>query len=195
MSHLRALGSSTDFIIPVTSLTSTGSPGIVYISFTCDTPTEYTLVSFQCTLKFITKQLDPTSGEPEEEGYADEYQLEEVKLGPCGDYIVLNYVTFSSEWDRLRAGSTATETFALSAMESIMVACDSIIEILNMEALGGTDNPQSTSAYSPAVWSCDQRWWKGVGPEPDDILCWTRCYTRTHRPSGKGRSYMACGIR
>lgn len=41
----------------------------LFVSFTCDTLTEYTLASFQCTLKFITKELDPTSGEPEEEGY------------------------------------------------------------------------------------------------------------------------------
>ncbi|PBK61855.1 hypothetical protein ARMSODRAFT_861109, partial [Armillaria solidipes] len=110
-------GSSTDFIIPVTSLTSAGSPGIVYISFTRDTPTEYTLASFQCTLKFITKQLDLTSGEPEEEGYADEYQLEEVKLGPCGDYIVPNYVTFSSEWDRTdNPQSTSVHTLQLSGL-------------------------------------------------------------------------------
>ena len=80
---------------------------------------DLTLASFQCNLKFVSKELDPSTGEPEEEGYEDEYQLEEVELSAGGDYIVPSYATFGSEWDRLRSGPSATETFALSAMESI----------------------------------------------------------------------------
>lgn len=111
-------GLAEDFIIPLPSLSAVTSPGIVYVSFTRETPEEYATASFQCTLKFVSKELDPSTGEPEDEGYEDEYQLEEVELG-AGDYIVPSYLTFSSEWDRLRSGATATETFALSAMESL----------------------------------------------------------------------------
>ena len=107
-----------DFIIPLPSLSSATSPGIVYVSFTRDSPEEYVSGSFQCTLKFVSKEVDPSTGEPEEDGYGDEYQLEEIELG-AGDYIVPTYVTFSSEWDRLRGGASATETFSLSAMESL----------------------------------------------------------------------------
>lgn len=107
-----------DFIIPLPSLSSTTSPGIVYVSFTRDSPEEYASESFQCVLKFVSKEVDPSTGEPEEGGYEDDYQLEEVELG-AGDYIVPTYVAFSSEWDRMRGGSSATETFSLSAMESL----------------------------------------------------------------------------
>jgi len=137
-----------DFIIPIPSLTSSTSPGIVYVSFTRVSPEQYALASFQCTLKFISKELDPSTGEPEEEGYEDEYQLEEVELSAGGDYIIPSYATFGSEWDRLRSGPTATETFTLSAMESLKAACDSIIEVLNMEPLGGTEAPASTSVHT-----------------------------------------------
>jgi len=112
-------GLTEDFIIPVPSLTAASSPSTLYVSFTRDSPAEYTLGSFQCTLKFLSKELDPSTGEPEEEGYEDEYQLEEIELSAGGDYIVPNYVTFGSEWDRLRSAATATETFALSSMESL----------------------------------------------------------------------------
>jgi coatomer protein complex subunit gamma len=108
-----------DFIIPLPSLTASTSPSIVYVSFTRESPDEYAVASFQCTLKFISKELDPSTGVPEEEGYEDEYQLEEVELSAGGDYIVPNYATFASEWDRLRSGPNATETFSLSAMESL----------------------------------------------------------------------------
>lgn len=111
-------GLAEDFIIPLPSLSAVTSPGIVYVSFSRESPAEYATASFHCTLKFVSKELDPSTGEPENEGYEDEYQLEEVELG-AGDYIVPSYVTFSSEWDRLRSGATATETFALSAMESL----------------------------------------------------------------------------
>ncbi|EJD03758.1 coatomer subunit gamma [Fomitiporia mediterranea MF3/22] len=141
-------GLTEKFIIPIPSLAQATSPGIVYVSFARDSPEEYAVASFQCILKFISKEVDPSSGEPEEEGYEDEYQLEEVELAPGGDYIIPSYASFAAEWDRLRAGATATETFALSAMESIKAACDSIIEILNMEALGGTENPSSTSVHT-----------------------------------------------
>ncbi|KZT33683.1 coatomer subunit gamma [Sistotremastrum suecicum HHB10207 ss-3] len=137
-----------DFIIPQPSLSSATSPGIVYVSFTRLDPEEYTLGSFACTMKFISKEVDPDSGEPEEDGYDDEYPLDEVELGAGGEYIVPNYATFSSEWEKMKAGPSSTETFALSAMESIKAACDSIVEILNMEPLGGSEHPTSTSVHT-----------------------------------------------
>lgn len=104
--------------MPLPSLSSATSPGIVYVSFTRDDPEEYAMASWQCLLKFVSKEVDPSTGEPEEEGYEDEYQLEEIELA-ASDYIIPSYVTFASEWDRLRGGASATETFALSSMESM----------------------------------------------------------------------------
>ncbi|KAF8273029.1 coatomer subunit gamma [Lactarius quietus] len=138
-------GLTEDFIIPTPSLSSANSPGIVYVSFTRDAPEDYAITSFQCVLKFISKEVDPSTGEPEVEGYEDEYQLEEVELAPGGDYIIPSYSNFSSEWDRLRTGASMTETFTLSSMESIKAACDSIIDILSMEPLGGTQHPPAGS--------------------------------------------------
>jgi coatomer protein complex subunit gamma len=112
-------GLTEDFIIPVPSLMSSNSPGIVYVSFTREAPEEYVTASLSCMLKFISKEMDPATGEPEVEGYEDEYQLEEVELAAGGDYIIPNYSNFSSEWDRLRTGASMTETFTLSSMESI----------------------------------------------------------------------------
>jgi len=134
-------GLTEDFIIPVPALSTTTSPGVVYVSFTREAPEEYATASFPCVLKFISKEVDPATGEPEAEGYEDEYQLEEVELAAGGDYIIPSYSNFSSEWDRLRTGASITETFTLSSMESIKAACDSIVEILNMEPLGGSQHP------------------------------------------------------
>lgn len=111
-------GLTEAFIIPLPSLTSATSPGVVYVSFARDAPDTFATASFQTSMRFVSKELDPSTGEPEADGYADEYQLEEVELS-AADYIVPSYASFAAEWDRLRAGVSATETFSLSAMESI----------------------------------------------------------------------------
>ena len=157
-----------DFIIPNPLVTSASSPGVVYVSFTRTDPTQYSLGTFQCVLKFFTKEVDPSTGAPEEDGYEDEYQIEQVELAAGGDYIVPSYATFASEWEKLKDGATAVETFSLSAMDSIKgmyqalqvlaiysiavhpraAACDSIIEILAMEPLGGSEIPTSSSVHT-----------------------------------------------
>ncbi|KAA1128624.1 coatomer subunit gamma [Puccinia graminis f. sp. tritici] len=124
-------GLTEDFIIPIPKMSN--EPGIIYVSYTRSSPENYALGSFNCTLKFISKEVDPISGEPEEEGYEDEYQIEDVELG-VGDYIIPTYLTFTTEWDRLRTGATATETFQLSALKSLKCECD--IWILNDKGSG-----------------------------------------------------------
>lgn len=126
-------GLTEDFIIPVPSLSASSSPSIVYVSFTRESPQDYAVASFTCLMKFVSKEVDPLTNEPEEEGYEDEYQLEDVELSAGGDYIVPSYVTFGAEWDRLRSGVSATETFALSAMESLKGETVSFCESIFVE--------------------------------------------------------------
>ena len=111
-------GLTEKFFIPIPTLDAAKSPGVVYVAFARDDPESYAMGSFACTLKFVSKEVDPSTGEPEEEGYEDEYQVEEIELS-ASDYIVPSYVTFGSEWDRLKGAPSVTETFALSAMESL----------------------------------------------------------------------------
>ncbi|KAJ7492160.1 adaptin N terminal region-domain-containing protein [Mycena latifolia] len=142
-------GLTQDFVLPIASLSAATSPGVAYVSFTRDEPEEYAMASFQCTLQFVSKELDPSTGEPEAEGYEDEYQIEEVELSAGGDYIIPSYAAFGAEWDRLKGAPSVTETFGLgTSMESLKAACDSIIEVLNMEPLGGTEIPTSTSVHT-----------------------------------------------
>lgn len=108
-----------DFIIPIPSLSPNNSPGTVYVSFTRTNPEEFAVASFSCLLKFVSKEVDPSTGEPEDEGYDDEYPLEEVEVSAGGDYIIPSYVTFGSEWDRMRSGPSVVETFNLASMESL----------------------------------------------------------------------------
>ena len=58
------------------------------------------------------------------EGYEDEYQLEEVELGGGGDYIVPTYVTFASEWEKMKGAASATETFTIDKATPIVTVSD-----------------------------------------------------------------------
>jgi hypothetical protein len=39
--------------------------------------------SFACVLKFTVKELDSSTGEAEEDGYEDDYQIEEIEVWGC----------------------------------------------------------------------------------------------------------------
>ena len=202
-------GLTEDFIFPLPTLSQQTSPGIVYVSFTRDSPEDYTLASFQCVLKFVSKEVDPSTGEPEEEGYEDEYQLEETELA-AGDYIVPSYATFSSVWDRMRDGATATETFALSAMESmkgtrtpspgtaVSHVCGSCLRLYHRDSRhaapgrhGGASKPDCphTTAVRVDPW----RGRKGARAVPDGLLESTRRDSRAGSPCGAGSGVRACG--
>lgn len=113
-----------DFILPISQLVSQET-GAAYASFSRQTEDEDdqgnklpTLGMMTNTLKFISKEVDPETNMPEDEGYSDNYNIENIDLA-AKDYIIPSYVSFSSEWDKLQSAYSATETFGLSAMESL----------------------------------------------------------------------------
>ena len=116
-------GLSEDFIMPIPSLGAGDGPQIVYVSFSRESPEEYFVGGFGCTLKFVSKEVDPDTGMPEETGYEDEYQLEEIEVSAGGDYILPRYCSFNGEWEGLGKGAELEEEFALSGMASIKGGC------------------------------------------------------------------------
>lgn len=60
----------------------------------------YYIASFGATLKFMVKDCDPATGQPDsDEGYDDEYILEDLEV-TVADQIQMNKTTnFSAAWD------------------------------------------------------------------------------------------------
>lgn len=138
-------GLEEEFILPITSLSAVSPSGVVYVSLKRDSVLPFPLATLSNTLRFVSKEVDPTSGEPEPEGYQDEYQTEELDLG-VADYVQQADVDFAATWDTLEA--SASETFALTALESLDASCSTLIEILGMRALGGTETPANPSVHT-----------------------------------------------
>lgn len=108
------------FIIEAEKLTQ-NEPGKVYVAFKkAGGEDSLPVVSFTNTLKFTSKEIDPSTNEPEESGYDDEYEVAEFDLAGS-DYVIPTYASnFAHLWEQVGAsGEEAEETLQLSGMKSI----------------------------------------------------------------------------
>lgn len=108
------------FIIQAEKL-ATNEPGKVYVAFKkVNGQTSLPVSTFSNVLKFTSKEIDPSTGEPEETGYDDEYEVSEFDLSGS-DYVIPTYAgNFNHIWEQVGAsGEEAEETLQLSSMKSI----------------------------------------------------------------------------
>ncbi|KAL6410245.1 hypothetical protein AUP68_06660 [Ilyonectria robusta] len=108
------------FIIQAEKL-PTDEPGKVYVAFKkINGEGALPISTFTNILKFTSKEIDPTTGEPEDTGYDDEYEVSEFDLAGS-DYVIPAFAgNFSHIWEQVGAsGEEADETFQLDSMNSI----------------------------------------------------------------------------
>ncbi|EMD90071.1 hypothetical protein COCC4DRAFT_184970 [Bipolaris maydis ATCC 48331] len=138
-----------EFVIPAPKL-STNEPGTVYVSFKrLETESQFIAASFTNVLKFTSKEIDPSTNEPEEgDGYPDEYSVEDLYLTGA-DYVVPAYAgSFDNVWEQSN-NDTATETLQLGNMKSIAAdATEQLTKTLSLQPLEGTDVALSTSTHT-----------------------------------------------
>jgi coatomer protein complex subunit gamma len=108
------------FIIQAEKL-ATDEPGKVYVAFKkLGGEESLPVTTFSNILKFTSKEIDPSTNEPEETGYDDEYEVSEFDLAGS-DYIIPTFASnFNHLWEQIGAsGEEAEETLQLSGMKSI----------------------------------------------------------------------------
>mmetsp|Transcript_28720 Transcript_28720/g.80856 ORF Transcript_28720/g.80856 Transcript_28720/m.80856 type:complete len:893 (+) Transcript_28720:167-2845(+) len=97
------------------------------------------LGNFVNILRFTVKEVDPTTGEAEEDGYEDEYQLEDLEVGMT-DYIKPTSVAnFRKSWEELDTSTEREDDYGLGTRDSLQDAVESVIGILGMQPNEGTD--------------------------------------------------------
>jgi len=108
-----------EFVVPVAKL-GTDELGTVFVSFKKFGESPYPITSFTNILKFTSKEIDPTTNEPDESGYEDEYQVEDLEL-QGSDYVMPAFAgSFDHVWEQTGAhGEEASETLQLSSTQSI----------------------------------------------------------------------------
>ncbi|KAI8619993.1 adaptin N terminal region-domain-containing protein [Chytriomyces sp. MP71] len=75
--------------------------------------------TFGNTLKFVVKDCDPTTGEADEEGYEDEYLLEDLELITADFMLPTVTIDFYNKWEQMGEQHEQIETFELSAVPSV----------------------------------------------------------------------------
>uniref|UniRef100_A0A2K6NTZ3 Coatomer subunit gamma n=1 Tax=Rhinopithecus roxellana TaxID=61622 RepID=A0A2K6NTZ3_RHIRO len=91
-----------------------------------------TTCTFSCMMKLTVKDCDPTTGETDDEGYEDEYVLEDLEVT-----VKLN---FEAAWDGVGDEFKKEETFSLSAIKTLEEAVGNIVKFLGMNPLPDNKN-------------------------------------------------------
>jgi coatomer protein complex subunit gamma len=114
-------------------------PGIAYVLVRIpEDPTQVT-ATFNCTLKYIVKDCDPNTGEPDnEEGYEDEYALDVVEVNVADHVQKVIKANFAASWEEVGGENELEDTYALS-MGSLEEAIKTIITFMGMQPCERTD--------------------------------------------------------
>lgn len=118
------------FIIPAEKL-PTDEPGKIYVAFKkANGEASLPTASFSNILKFMSKEIDPTTNEPEDSGYEDEYEVSDFDLAGS-DYVIPTFAgNFNHVWEQVgAAGEEAEETLQLSGVNSIAGMCFHILPL------------------------------------------------------------------
>ncbi|KAF9941845.1 coatomer subunit gamma [Modicella reniformis] len=123
-------------------------PGVAYVAFERTVLEEYPECTFKTELKFIVKDCDPQTGEPDEEGFEDDYEVEDVSLA-IGDFVLPTYIpSFSKAWDELGVDNEVVETLALTTSPGLQDACRDLIALLGMQALENSGTVQGSNVHT-----------------------------------------------
>lgn len=81
----------------------------------------------------FVNQVDPSTGEADEDGYEDEYQLEELDV-TAADYILQTPVSnFRNAWESLDAELERVDEYSLGPRENLHDAVQAVTTILGMQ--------------------------------------------------------------
>lgn len=168
---------------------ATDEPGKVYVAFKkVNGENSLPVSSFTNVLRFTSKEIDPSTGEPEDTGYDDEYEVSEFEL-TGSDYIIPTFASnFNHLWEQIGAsGEQAEETLQLSSMKSIAG------EFIDVECGRGRDrmltmtNRRHGTAHTSSV--TPTAGWDGCAREPEHTYAqaagqdgerWTCCCDGAH---------------
>ncbi|XP_023774680.1 LOW QUALITY PROTEIN: coatomer subunit gamma-2 [Cyanistes caeruleus] len=125
--------------IPAPSL-AYNQPGMCYtlVSIPQHDPTAVAC-TFSCTMRFTVRDCDPGTGLPEEEGYEDEYVLEDLEVTVSDHLQKVLKPNFAAAWEEVGDDFEKEETFALSSIKTLDEAVNNIIKFLGMQPCERSD--------------------------------------------------------
>ncbi|KAG8440076.1 hypothetical protein GDO86_006028 [Hymenochirus boettgeri] len=134
--------------VPASSL-QYNQPGICYtlVKLPEEDPTSVSC-TFSCTMKFVVRDCDPHTGVPDDEGYSDEYVLEDVEMVLADHIQKVIKPNFGAAWEEVGDIYEKEETFALSTTKTLEEAVNNIIKFLGMQPCERSDKvPENKNSH------------------------------------------------
>ncbi|GAB1291045.1 Coatomer subunit gamma-1 [Apodemus speciosus] len=135
--------------VPVRSLPY-NQPGTCYtlVALPKEDPTAVAS-TFSCVMKFTVKDCDPNTGEIDEEGYEDEYVLEDLEVTVADHIQKVMKVNFEAAWDEVGDEFEKEETFTLSTIKTLEEAVGNIVKFLGMHPCERSDKvPENKNTHT-----------------------------------------------
>uniref|UniRef100_A0A8C7ZA84 Coatomer subunit gamma n=1 Tax=Oryzias sinensis TaxID=183150 RepID=A0A8C7ZA84_9TELE len=134
--------------IPALSLPYS-QPGSCYtlIRLPDDDPTAVSC-TFSCTMKYLVRDCDPNTGEPDDDGYDDEYVLEDLEVTVADHIQKVLKPNFGAAWEEVGDEFEKEETFALASVRTLDEAVNNIISFLGMQPCERSDKvPENKNSH------------------------------------------------
>jgi coatomer subunit gamma len=78
-------------------------------------------------------QVDPSSGETEDDGVEDEYQLEDLEIVSADYMLKVGVSNFRNAWESMDPESERVDEYGLGVRKSLAEAVNAVISILGMQ--------------------------------------------------------------
>jgi coatomer subunit gamma len=128
-------------LVPIARL-AYGVPGRTFAAIERTDDGEYPMGSLSCVMKYMIKDVDTATGEVAEDGFADEYPLDQLDIAIS--HLMAKPAelpsSFKAAWEALGPENEAVENFALDAHDNTMSAAKAVMEFLGMAPCEGTEN-------------------------------------------------------
>ncbi|KAG5267388.1 hypothetical protein AALO_G00221180 [Alosa alosa] len=104
--------------------------------------------TFSCTLKYLVRDCDPNTGEPDDDGYDDEYVLEDLEVTVADHIQKVLKPNFGAAWEEVGDEFEKEETFALASVRTLEEAVNNIISFLGMQPCERSDKvPENKNSH------------------------------------------------
>ncbi|XP_033017836.1 coatomer subunit gamma-2 isoform X1 [Lacerta agilis] len=105
--------------------------------------------TFSCTMKFTVRDCDPHTGVPDEDGYDDEYVLEDLELTLSDHLQKVLKPNFAAAWEEVGDDYEKEETFSLSTIKTLDEAVSNIVKFLGMQPCERSDKvPENKNSHT-----------------------------------------------
>ncbi|MBA0717021.1 hypothetical protein Golax_004865 [Gossypium laxum] len=120
------------------------SPGQTFVAF--EKPEGVPAVGkFSNMLRFIVKEVDPSTGEAEDDGVEDEYQLEELEVVAADYMLKVGVSNFRNAWESMGPDCERVDEYDLGPRENLAEAVNAVINLFGMQPCEGTEVVPSNS--------------------------------------------------